>query len=111
MPMHLYDGDSWSVYADLEAAKTAALVSIEAAKEAAKYDSEWPDWVEQICIREGPADAEDPGELPVLLKAVETNVERPSSALDEHGYDDENNWWASSDAYTCDYDLAAPTQS
>lgn len=111
MPMHLYDGDSWSIHPDLETAKAGAKASIDAARDVARFDREWPGWVEDICISEGPADAEEPGELPVRLQAVETNVERPSSALDEDGYDDNYNWWESPNAYTCDYDLAEPVRS
>jgi len=111
MVMHLYDGDSWSVYPDLEAAKAAAAVSIDAARDAAKFDREWPDWVGDIRVHEGPADVEDPSELPCVLKAVEINIQRPSSKLDEYGEDDEGNWWDGDDAYTCDFDLAEPVHS
>lgn len=107
MPMHLYDGDNWSVHPDMATAEAGARVSIEAARDVAKFDREWPEWVEQIAVHEGPADAEEPGALPCALKAVAVNVKTPSSALDEEGYDDENEWWESADASRCDFDLVA----
>lgn len=111
MIFHLYDGDSWSRHPDLATAEAEARKSIDAARDAAKFDSEWPDWVEQIAVHEGPDDAEEPGLLPRVLRASPINVETPSSPLDEDGYDDEHEWWDGNDASRCDYDLLPVSQS
>lgn len=102
---YAHDGDCWHYFGDLNAAKTLCDESIQAARDVAKFENEWPDWIEQICIHQGPAGEEDPDQLPKLMIAKPINVKRPSSPLDEHGYDSEGEWWADSESSSCDYAL------
>jgi|SRR5688572_21675439 len=108
MTIHVYDGDSWSKHPDLVAAEAACRVSLDAAREQASFDREWPEWVEDIRAYEGPDDVECPAELPCVLRAIQINIQTPSSELDENGYDSDYEWWESQDASRCDYDIAKP---
>lgn len=84
-------------------------------REAIKYardncDPEWPNWVSDIRIKEGPAglaDWEDRSALPVICRAVEANIIRPSSPLDDEGYDDQGEYWGDGCEYRCDYEMRA----
>lgn len=109
MVFHLHDGGEWFVFQDIDAAREAGSEALAIARKEADFDREWPDWVNDICVTEGPEDAEDPSELPCVLKVVEVDIKRPSSELDEDGYDDNLDWWAAADSYNCDFDLAPPT--
>lgn len=106
MAFHLYDGDNWSVHPDLETAAAEAHKAIEVAREVARFDGEWPEWLESVRVYEGPADTEEPAALPCVVKAVEANARHPSSELDEEGFDDSGDWWSAHDAYTCDFAMA-----
>lgn len=106
MTFHVYDGDAWFKCATLAEAEAACQEAIAAALDVCRFDCEWPDWVENICAHEGPDDAEEPDLLPKVLRAVEVDVQRPSSALDEDGYDSECEWWSDSESYRCNFAVA-----
>lgn len=106
MAFHVYDGDSYSVYSNLEEAKNACRDAINAARDIARNEGEWPYWIESIRIFEGSEDAEEPYDLPCVLTVIKINVNSPSSELDKDGYDDNGDWWPSDDAYNCDFDIA-----
>jgi hypothetical protein len=105
----LYDGDGWSKHTSIAEAKAAADVSLRDARDAACFDVAWPSWTEEIRIYEGFADA-DPSEerLECVLQATEVDICTPSSALDEDGCDSNGDWWASEDAYTCNFAMLSP---
>ena len=44
-------------------------------------------------------------ELPLVMRAMEWDVQIPSSALDANGYDDAGEYWASPDDRRCDYKI------
>lgn len=82
--------------------------AISYAKGMAETDGEWPTDMDSICIREGKPGLvgwEEQVELPVIYKATEIDISRPSSPLDEDGYDSEGNFWSGPGAYACDYDI------
>lgn len=106
MTFHVYDGDAWYKCATLAEAEIACREAITATLDYCRIDGEWPDWVESICAHEGPEDAEEPWLLPKVLRAVEVNVQKPSSELDEEGYDSDGEWWSDSENYRCNYDVA-----
>ena len=105
MPFYVYDGDQYIICSTLLRAKLKMEQAISSARKIARFDREWPDWTEQIRAYEAPEETEEPYDYPCVLMAVETNIRRPSSKLNENGYDDDGNWWLDPDEYNCDYEV------
>jgi hypothetical protein len=105
MTIHLYDGDTWHKFTTIAEARKAGDDAIKTAREIASDDGLWPEWIEDIQAFQAPSDAKDPSEFPCILKAKPVDMQRPSSALDAEGYDDQGTYWSDPDACRCDYEI------
>ena len=99
MGYHVYDGDRWYYFEDRAEADQAADEAIAAAQD--DCDPEWPTYVDEICIAEGPPLVEhwERDELPVVAFAAPTNKRPPD--VDEGESDSVD--------YYCDYEMRAPS--
>lgn len=85
MVFHEYDGDGWHKHDTLEAAMSGCEKSLEAAREVAAYDGEWPDWVEEIAVYEAPENCEEPdedGKLIVKTFMIDIREAEPGERCD-----------------------------
>lgn len=107
--IYVYDGDSYHRCDTLKEAEEILAESVSAARDIARYEGEWPDWMESMRAYDDKGKStksdDDPMSFPCVLRVVKINVQRPSSALDEDGYDDEGDGWPDSSAYNCDYEI------
>lgn len=107
MAFYAYALDEWTEHETLDSAKEACAVALRLAGEEARDFGEWPLWVEDIAIhkgRKGLRNQELIGDLPVVMRAGETNIRRPAGKLDDEGHDEDGEYFGSVEYY-CDVGL------